>query len=51
MSTPLTYGLVLEGQDAIDFENYQKHPTYTKAGIEVMREALRRQREDEGRME
>ncbi|HJJ55266.1 MAG TPA: hypothetical protein O0X50_04190 [Methanocorpusculum sp.] len=47
MATPISYGLVLEGEDARDFEEYQKNPTFTKAGIELMREALRRQKEDE----
>jgi len=47
MATPISYGLVLEGQDARDFEEYQKNPTVTEEGIECMREALRRNKEAE----
>lgn len=42
MAKPIQFGLVLEGQDAIDFEEYCKNPTYTKTGRMAMQEALRR---------
>ena len=47
MAKPISYGVILEGEDARDFEEYQKNPTFTAEGIELMREALRRQREAE----
>ncbi|HJJ36216.1 MAG TPA: hypothetical protein O0X27_03450 [Methanocorpusculum sp.] len=42
MAKPITFGLVLEGQDALDFDEYIKNPTYTPAGIKLMEEANRR---------
>ena len=47
MAKPISYGVILEGEDARDFEEYQKNPTFTVEGIELMREALRRQKEAE----
>ena len=41
MAKPITFGLVLEGKDALDFEEYIKNPTYTPAGIKLMEEANR----------
>lgn len=38
MAKPIKIGLVLEGQDAVDFEEYLNNPTptFTKEGIELM---------------
>ena len=40
MAKPIEIGLVLEGQDAVDFEEYLNNPipTFTKEGIELMRD-------------
>lgn len=38
MATPISYGLVLEGEDARDFEEYMKNPTFTEEGRQLMRE-------------
>lgn len=40
MAKPITWGLVLEGQDAIDFDEYMKNPTFTEEGMELMREVV-----------
>lgn len=42
MSRPIELGLVLEGQDAIDFEEYLKNPTTTPEGRALLDEAYRR---------
>jgi len=40
MARPISYGLVLEGQDAKDFDEYMKDPsvTYTEETLKFMRE-------------
>lgn len=40
MAKPIELGLVLRGQDAIDFEEYCKHPFVTERGVEIARKAL-----------
>lgn len=42
MAKPITYGLTLEGQDALDFEEYlaNPEPTFTAEGRKLMREVL-----------
>lgn len=47
MATPISYGLVLEGIDALDFEEYMKDTTVPKKGVETMREARRIRKEME----
>jgi len=39
MAKPITFGLVLEGQDALDFDAYIQNPSHTPAGIKLMEEA------------
>lgn len=39
MAKPIEIGLVLEGEDAAAFQNYLTHPTFTREGLELMREA------------
>lgn len=41
MAKPITFGLVLDGDDARDFDEYIKNPTCTPAGIRLMEEANR----------
>ena len=38
MARPISYGLILEGEDAKDFDEYMKNPTFTEDGLELMRE-------------
>jgi len=40
MAKPIELGLVLEGQDAIDFDNYCKNPITTPLGLETAKKAL-----------
>nr|WP_320160472.1 hypothetical protein [uncultured Methanoregula sp.] len=39
MAKPIEIGLVLEGEDAIAFQKYLEHPTFTREGLNLMREA------------
>ena len=39
MAKPIEIGLVLEGEDAKMFEHYLEHPTFTREGLNLMREA------------
>lgn len=41
MADKIDIGLTLTGQDAIDFIEYMKNPTYTEDARECMREALK----------
>jgi len=41
MAKPIEIGLVLEGEDAKAFQNYLEHPTFTREGLILMREAKR----------
>jgi hypothetical protein len=41
MAKPIEIGLVLEGEDAIAFQRYLQHPTFTREGLNLMREAKR----------
>ena len=45
MARPIELGLVLKGQDALDFEEYCKNPVVTERGIEIARKALEYLRE------
>ena len=38
MAQPITYGLVLEGEDAKDFDEYMKNPNFSERGLSFMRE-------------
>ena len=38
MVTPISYGLVLEGEDAARFDEYMKNPTFTEKGLNLMRD-------------
>ena len=49
MAEPIEIGLELTGQDAIDFIEYMKNPTYTEEAKELMRQALLELKE-EGRI-
>lgn len=40
MAKPIELGLTLEGQDAIDFDEYCKNPVVTELGLETARKAL-----------
>lgn len=40
MARPIEYGLILEGKDAEEFDEYCRNPTFTQKGIETMRRAL-----------
>ena len=44
MAKPITYGLVLEGEDALRFEEYCKNPVFTKKGLKLMEEVIRLER-------
>jgi len=39
--TKIEIGLVLSGDDALDFIEYMKNPTYTKEADECMKNALK----------
>jgi hypothetical protein len=39
MAKPIEIGLVLEGEDARAFQKYLEHPTFTRDGLNLMREA------------
>ena len=41
MAKPIEIGLVLEGKDAIAFQNYLEHPTFSREGLAMIREAKR----------
>ncbi|MCX6691962.1 MAG: hypothetical protein NTW33_07905 [Methanoregula sp.] len=41
MAKPIEIGLVLKGDDAKAFQNYLEHPTFTREGLNLMREAKR----------
>jgi len=41
VAKPIEIGLVLEGEDAIAFQKYLEHPTFTREGLNLMREAKR----------
>ena len=41
MAKPIEIGLVLEGEDAKMFQHYLEHPTFTREGLNLMREAKR----------
>jgi hypothetical protein len=36
MARPIEIGTILEGQDAIDFIEYMKNPTYTERANKMM---------------
>ena len=38
MARPISYGLILEGEEAKDFDEYMKNPTFTEDGLKLMRE-------------
>ena len=40
MGEKIDIGLTLSGQDAIDFIEYMKNPTYTEEARELMRKAM-----------
>ena len=40
MARPIEYGLILEGEDAKEFDEYCKNPKFTEKGIKTMRRAL-----------
>jgi hypothetical protein len=40
MAKPIEIGLVLEGEDATAFQHYLEHPTFTREGLNLMREAM-----------
>ncbi|HJJ28635.1 MAG TPA: hypothetical protein O0X70_04515 [Methanocorpusculum sp.] len=42
MAKPIELGLVLEGQDALDFDEYCKNPVITEKGLHAMRIAKER---------
>lgn len=50
MARPIELGLVLDGEDAREFNNYMANPTFTEKGLAAMREALRRIDETESVM-
>ena len=39
MAKPIEIGLVLEGEDAHAFTKYLRHPTFTREGLDLIREA------------
>ena len=41
MAKPIEIGLVLKGDDAKAFQKYLEHPTFTREGLNLMREAKR----------
>ena len=45
MAKPIEIGTVLTGEDAIDFINYMRNPTYTDKAYELMMDVIR---EEEG---
>jgi hypothetical protein len=47
MARKIEIGTVLEGQDAIDFIEYMKNPTYTERTNEIMRKIIRDYEEGE----
>lgn len=47
MAKPIEIGLVLEGQDAVEFEEYMKNPTYSQPVIDCMKKAIQMKNRDE----
>ncbi len=49
MAKPIEWGLILEGQDAVDFEEYLKNPlpTFTADGFALMKEVIREQKKEQ----
>ena len=47
MARPIELGLVLDGEDAREFNKYRENPTITEKSLAAMREALRRINERE----
>jgi len=41
VAKPIEIGLVLEGEDAKMFQHYLEYPTFTREGLNLMREAKR----------
>ena len=39
VAKPIEIGLVLEGKDAKAFQKYLEHPTFTREGLNLLREA------------
>ncbi|HJJ36751.1 MAG TPA: hypothetical protein O0X27_06220 [Methanocorpusculum sp.] len=44
MARPIDLGLVLEGEDARDFDEYMANPTFTEKGRELIREVKARRK-------
>jgi hypothetical protein len=41
VAKPIEIGTVLTGEDAIDFINYMRNPTYTDRALEMMAKIIR----------
>lgn len=41
MAKPIRFGLVLEGEDACNFDEHMSNPNFTKDRIAFFREAIR----------
>lgn len=46
MATPISYGLVLDGDDARDFDKYIENPTFTEKGLELMQRVVKELKEE-----
>lgn len=42
MATPISYGLVLEGEAAKRFEKYEANPIFTQKGLDLIKEVKER---------
>ena len=44
MARPIELGLVLEGDDARDFDEYMANPTFTEKGLALIRDVKERRK-------
>lgn len=47
MAKPISYGLILEGEDAKRFDEYMENPQFSDFGISEMRKVILRERKEE----
>ena len=47
MAKPISYGLILEGEDAKRFDEYMANPQFSEFGISEMRKVILRERKEE----
>ena len=47
MAKPISYGLILEGEDAKRFDEYMANPQFSDFGISEMRKVILRERRED----